>query len=262
MKTFLYQALKATRLTTQRRLRLAIRLGVLIIGLIAAFVMSVKIQLLDFSGGAKWLLLVGAAAAVEFVFADVIAERSFPYDTERKLALMEERLGRSAIETISRRLRQAILELRGCDPTLVSATVHVITELGATADQRVREGLLQLTEYVGFEGGRKGRITLITQGIIGRCARTRELETVDFADADDYRESMVRDFGFSPDETERHSKRGRSYLAFPLTHSGKVVGVLYFFSREPQVFPRAVDQRRLEDLAREIVGYLALASLV
>src|SRR5688500_5744780 len=132
MKTLLYQGLKAVRLTTQRRLRLAIRLGALIIGLIAAFVMSVEIQLLDFSAGAKWLVLAGAAAAVEFVFADVIAERSFPYDTERKLELMEERLGRSAIETISRRLRQAILELRGCDPNLVSATVHVITELGAT----------------------------------------------------------------------------------------------------------------------------------
>jgi GAF domain len=262
MKAAFYKALKAIGITTQRRFRLSLRLVALAVGLVAGFWMSVSIQVLDIDSALKWLGWVAAAATVEFVVADVLAEVSFPYDTERKLALLEKRLGRTVIKTIASRLEQAIQDLRGCDASLVSATVHVITDLNATADQRVRYGLLQLTEYVGREGGRKGRITLTTQGIIGRCARTRKLETVDFADADDYRESMVRDFGFSREETERHSTLGRSYLAFPLMHSDRIVGVLYFFTREPQVFPLAVDPRRLKELADEVVRYLALAELI
>lgn len=258
----IYKALRAIGLTTHRRLRMAIRLPALLGGMYAAYGMSVKIQLLEFSAARNWLLILAVAATIEFVFGDYIADRSFPFDTERKLAAMERRLGRSVIETMSQRLRSAIKELRGCDQSVISATVHVVTELSSTADQRVREGLLQLTEYVGREGGRKGRITLINQGIIGRCARTGKMETVDFADAEDYSEGMVRDFGFTRQETERHSKAGRSYLAFPLRHRNVVVGVLYFFSREPQVFPRAADQRRLDDLASEVVNYLKIAELI
>ena len=262
MRAAFYKFLGFFWITTQRRLRLTLRFVALLVGLLAAFAMSVHLESHDFYAAGKWYVLVVIGALAEFVFADAIAERSFPYDTERKLALMEKRLGRKAIETIALRLRQAISELRGCDSSMVSATVHVITELSATPDQRVREGLLQLTEYVGREGGRKGRITLITQGIIGRCARTKMLETVDFADADEYAESMVRDFGFSAHEAEGHSKLGRSYLAFPLKYRSRVVGVLYFFSREPQVFPSAIELQRLEELAREVVSYMSLAEIV
>jgi hypothetical protein len=122
--------------------------------------------------------------------------------------------------------------------------------------------LLQRKNYVGPDGGKKGRITLLNQGIIGRCARTGERETVGFANAVEYERSMVREFGFTKKEAEGHTKTGRSYLAHPLLFEGTLVGVLYLFTTEPQVFPNAADPEQIEGLAGEIVNYLKLAELV
>ena len=73
---------------------------------------------------------------------------------------------------------------------------------------------------------------------------------------------MVREFGFTKEQTESHTSDGRSYLAAPLLNENEVVGVLYFFSTEPQVFPRSADSAKLEDVAREFVNYLDIARLV
>ena len=140
--------------------------------------------------------------------------------------------------------------------------MHILAELVSTADHRSRQGLLQLTNYVGPEGGKKGRITLINQGIIGRCARTGALETVGFADQEEYAASMVREFGFTQKEANSHTRTARSYLTFPLKHDDRTVGVLYFFTPEPQVFPRAARVDSLKAAAREIVNYLVLADLI
>jgi hypothetical protein len=198
------------------------------------------------------------AAVVEFVFADVLADSSFPFDTERKLALMEKRIGENVIEVITRRLLGIISDLGGCDISLLSATVHIVAELTSTADQRVRKGLLQLTDYVGPEGGKKGRVTLMTQGIKGRCARTASIEIVRFADEKEYLSAMVRSFGFTVEEAERHTKTGRSYLAAPLLRGNVVLGVLYLFTSEPQVFPRALNVHRIEMDARAIADLIGL----
>jgi hypothetical protein len=246
---------------THRQFRLVLRALALIAGLVAAFYVSVLVEENEYEIAFRWYLLVVTAAFLEFVVADVLADRSFPFDTERKLSLMERQIGSNAITAIATRLQQVISGFRGCDTLRISGTVHVKVELSSTAEQRLRFGLLQLTDYVGREGGKKGRITLINQGVIGRCARTGEPETVDFADANDYAKAMVREFGFTAEEAERHTKTGRSYLAYPLTVENKVIGVIYFFSTEPQVFPRAVRQDQLKDLAREILNYVRFAGI-
>jgi GAF domain-containing protein len=209
-----------------------------------------------------WRFGVVFAAIVEFVVADVVADQSFPFDTEHKLALMEKRMGVNAMETISARLLQTISEFQGCNTAMISATVHIVAELAPTSDQRIRRGLLQLTDYVGPEGGRKGRLTLITQGIIGRCARTGEIETVGFADEKEYLAEMIRGFGFTVEEAERHTKSARSYLAVPLKHRGAVLGVLFFFTNEPQVFPRALSVDRIKQVADSIVDLVKVVGLV
>ena len=259
---WVYAFLRLAGIRTHRAFRLTLRAIALAGGLYAAFRVSVLLEQSEFDSAWVIYLVVIAAAFLEFVLADVLADRSFPFDTERKLELMERRLGRDVIDTISDRLQQVISEFRGCDTSQISACVHVLAELTATADQRIRIGLLQLTDYVGPYGGSKGRITLITQGVIGRCARTRTMEIVNFADTTDYIESMVREFGFTQAETEGHTKTARSYLAFPLHHRSQIVGVLYFFTTESQVFPRAARVERLEEVAREIVNYVKLLRIL
>jgi hypothetical protein len=233
----------------------------LILGLIATFIVSILVEESEYLIASLVLILVILLALLEFVFADSIAENSFPYETERKLELMEDELGSDAIGIISETLHMSIAEFKGCNTSLVSATVHILTEINSSFGSRARYGLLQLTDYVGSHGGKKGRVTLLTQGVIGRCARTCEMETVDFAHRDEYAASMVREFGFTRDETERHTNSARSYLAYPIKNNEKLIGVIYFFSVEPQVFPRAVNVENLEKLATNFERILRLVKL-
>jgi hypothetical protein len=246
---------------THRSFRLSMRAGALCVGLMAAFCASMNMEKQQFGIAFYVYLIVCIMAYVEFVFADVLADHSFPFDTERKLALMEKSLGADVIKAISERIKETIKGFRGCNKNLISGAVHIVAELTSTADQRVREGLLQLTDYIGPAGGKKGRVTLINQGIIGRCARTCLLESVDFVDADEYHSAMVREFGFTRKEAESHTIAARSYLAYPLMKEKHLIGVVYFFTTEPQVFPRAAEVDRLNDVAREIINYLKIAQL-
>ena len=161
MRDWGYIFLRLVGIRTRRSFRLTIRAIALLVGLSAAFYLSVLLAKKEFEIAWYVFLVVIVAAFVEFVFADVLVDRSFPFDTERKLALMEKRLGAQVIEAITQRIKDLVAEFRDCDTALISATVHVFAELTATADQRIREGLLQLTDYVGPNGGKKGRITLI-----------------------------------------------------------------------------------------------------
>lgn len=256
-----FKTLKLFGIRTHRSFRLTIRAMALFSGLCAGFYVSVQLEQNNFQVGFYFFLIVIVASVLEFILGDMFADRSFPFDTERKLSLMEERLGSNAIDFISSRLRQTINEFVGCDSGSVSATVHVIAELNATNDSRTRYGLLQLTDYVGPEGGRKGRVTLINQGIIGRCARTLKMETADFSDVAEYKNSMVRDFGFTKEEARKHTITARSYLAYPLKSDEALIGVIYFFTEEPQVFPKAAKNAQLDRLATEFVNYLKLVQL-
>lgn len=259
---FLLATLRLIGIRSHRSFRLTIRGTALFVGLLAGYCVGIHMELEEFSKGFWMFLIVLATAMLEFVLADVLADQSFPFDTERKLALMERRLGADAIRTISERLKQTIEEFRGCDTSFISGTVHVLAELNSTNDSRTRYGLLQLTDYVGLGGGRKGRVTLINQGIIGRCARTEQLESVDFADANEYKNAMIRDFGFTKSEIKRHTASARSYLAYPLKDDDTLIGVIFFFTTEPQVFPRAAADVRFDRIAQEFVNYLKLVQLV
>lgn len=254
--------LRALNIRTYQQFRLTLRLIALPIGLICGFIANVYFETNQFWFAGLFYLGIVIATVIEFVLADLLADWSFPFDTERKLQLMERRLGQDTLASIAEKLREVISEFGACDRARISATVHVVAELSSTSDKRVRLGLLQLTDYVGPEGGKKGRLTLITQGIIGRCARTGKVEAIDFADEVEYDHSMVCDFGFTEEETKTHSRTARSYLAVPLKSEGVTVGVIYFFTSEPQVFPGAVDLAELNKAAKDIVRYLRNVSIV
>lgn len=252
----LVKVLNEVGLSTHRRFRLTIRAFALGLGLLATF--KVSSSFVDGKGSIWWYMLLCFSAIIEFIFADVLAERSFPFDTERKLALLEKGNGKNAIKKITSRLKTLIEGLNACDVTQVSATVHVFVELASTSDQRVRMGLMQLTDYVGPAKGPKGRIVMITQGVVGRCARTGNMEVVDFADQIDYTNAMISEFGFTKKEAKSHSQYARSYLAYPLERDEEIVGVIYLFSPEPQIFPHSVERVSLQNAATEFVNYLDL----
>ena len=67
---------------------------------------------------------------------------------------------------------------------------------------------------------------------------------------------MVEQFGFSREEAERHTTAARSYMAVPIRSAGDVVGVMYFFSTEPQIFPHVASETMLDQNAAFIVGLL------
>jgi hypothetical protein len=203
-----------------------------------------------------------SATLLEFVFADLLAEHSYPIATERKLALMEQRLGANVIAAITENLKDMIDSFQACDTTKISGTVHVIVELTQTPELKTRNGLLQLTDYVGLSKGGKGRIVTLDKGIIGRCARTHQLEHVSFADVGEYKARMVSEFGFLKEEAESHETRARSYIAQPILVRSEVVGVLYFFSLEPQVFPIAAREANLPGRAKDLANLLKVISLV
>jgi hypothetical protein len=140
--------------------------------------------------------------------------------------------------------------------------VHLIVELSSVPELKTRYGLLQLTDYVGPHGGRKGRITILEKGVVGRCARTGKTECVSFQDAAEYHRRMVEEFGFTRDETKLHTTLGRSYIAQPLMLGSTVIGVLFFFSSEPQVFPIAARGSDLRARAQDFVDLLKTVSIV
>lgn len=198
----------------------------------------------------------------EFVVADRTAEHRYPVETEAKLDLLERKLGTRAVESISDKLQRIIFGFKACDQTCISGAVHVVIELNSSLEGRTQFGLLQLTEYSGPGRGSKGRITTLDQGIIGRCARTGRIEHVNFADEAEFRNRMVEEFGFSKREADAHTKIARSYLAVPMINGSEQVGVLYFFSTEPQVFPNAARDSDLEAQAKDVLDVLKTASIV
>jgi hypothetical protein len=85
---------------------------------------------------------------------------------------------------------------------------------------------------------------------------------VNFRSLDEYRDRMVREFGFTHQEVARHTTAARSYLAYPIRDKGEIIGIMYFFSTEPQVFPHAVNSQRLSDTAESILGLLRTAEIL
>jgi hypothetical protein len=253
---------------TRRQFRLALRGVAVIVITLCGYALAVMLEMKLFTLSAVPLVILAAATMFEFVLSDRIAERSYPFETEKILDLLERQLGRRAVESITEKLERIIGSFQACDHKRISGTVHVLVNLDPTPEGETRVGLLQLTDYIGPASGSKGRITTLDQGVIGRCARTGKPEYVNFADYAEYQERMVEEFGFSDEEAKRHTKIARSYVTEPLVlsrqldNTEEVVGVLYFFSAEPQVFPHAARQTDLTSQAKDIVQLLKTTAIV
>lgn len=245
----------------RRRFRIFIRGISLIGGVLAAFVASILFEEKLYWWATLPTLIVLFAAIVEFVVGDILTERKFPARTEAILERYGEKL-RDVHDELLSQLRLAIQSLRGCDANKVNGTVHLVVELFSALGDASEDAFVQITSYSGELGGRRWRFSHISKGIIGRCFRTRLAEWVNFATEEEYNERMVREFGYTGEEIKRHTKEARSYWAEPLQSKGEFVGVMFLFSTEPQVFPRAADRGRLEGAGANIVGVLRAAAII
>jgi len=247
---------------TRRQFRLTVRALAVIVAATSAFGVGVFVEFHWFRRATAAFVVGLTATLVELILGDYLAEHTYPFETEKKLEILEHRLGEAAVRAITEKLRRIIASFAACDTRQISGTVHILVELSGSAEDKVRYGLLQLTDYVGPHGGSKGRITTMEKGIVGRCARTAKTEYVNFADVHVYRKRMVEEFGFSRAETERHTTFAKSYIAEPLMLGPNVIGVLYFFSSEAQVFPHAAREADLTSKAQDLVDLLKIVSIV
>jgi hypothetical protein len=249
---------------SRKRYRIYSRL-LIIFGLaVAGYFFAVLMQQSRF----LWALLPGifvlGLSVLEFAIVDVLIDARFPPESQAFLDRLEDRAEQTDINNSIREvLSLQIGRLKGCNQERISAAVHLRVDVLSDFESGAVPGLIQLTDYTSHQlGGRKYRVLSPTKGIVGQCFRVGEAVWVNFRDLREYRERMVRDFGFTKDETEKHTKTGRSYYAYPLADGARQVGVLYLFSIDPQVFPVAVRGTEISDAATSIIQLLKTAEIL
>ena len=253
---------KRLRIRTRRQFRMTFRGLAVFLVAATGYAVAVLLALSAIWWSVIPFLVLLAASIAEFALGDYFADRSYPIETEQKLEWLEQKLGARAIRSIEEKLKRIVASFEACDTSRVSGTVHILTPLPPSPEAPIRQGLLQLTDYVGQFGGRKGRVLPIERGVIGRCARTGKTEVANFASLEEYRRRMVEEFGFSSAQISEYTTIARSYIAEPLVFESNIIGVLYFFSSEPQVFPHSASNSNLAASALDLVDLLKAAAMV
>lgn len=245
----------------RKRFRISIRAAFLLVGVIATYAATILFGKNLYYWAILPTVLILIAAIVEFVFGDVITEQRYPARTETLLNNYETKV-KNVHNQLLRQLNSAIQSLEGCYTNKVNGTLHLIVELFSPSGDSSHNAFVQITSYTGQLGGMPWRFADVSKGIIGRCYRTRKAEYVNFSSQEEYNKRMIREFGYSLDEMKHHTMIARSYWAQPLFSSDLFLGVMYLFSTEPQVFPRAADIRTLEGIASNIVGILEAGTII
>jgi GAF domain-containing protein len=241
--------------------RLRCRGYAFIVAAFAGFFASVLIEEKQYPTAAVFAVFVLLAAVAEFVLADILTEEIYPAKTQTLLGRLQDNL-RLYHDHIRASIGRAIEDLAGCDKAKISGTFHLVVELYRVTGDGTDEALVQVTDYSGRLGGERWRFNSATKGIIGRCLRTGESEWVNFASEDDYTDRMIREFGYTKNEMLTHTRAARSYWAEPVYARNKLIGVMFLFSTEIQVFPYSVQSHHMRAHAREISSYLEGAEIV
>jgi hypothetical protein len=246
--------------------RMIYRATFLILGFIAIYIMTILIE----EGEYYQAIIPGSLALIfallEFVFGEVIVEKSFPTETRRIMNAVD-KMSIETSESLINCLNSIIDDLSGCDKELVQATIHL--KVGVNRSNKF--GLLQIFPYyhIGLSHQefisskeKSGRILEGFKGIIGRCMRTENVEYVNFATVEEYNFRMINEFGFSKDEVVKHNFSARSYFAAPFKASSGLIGIIYLFTKEPQVFPKAVDIQKFVTKSNHIADILKVGKII
>lgn len=251
-------------LPERQRYRTIARLIVLIVAAMAAYAFAVLLQEERYAWALIPAAVLGVLSIAEFVLADIILDSRFPRETAMFLERLQRKFATTSThDEILGVLQDCVDSFAGCDKERISSTLHLTIETVEPGTSSTAMGLVQISDYTRAGlGGRRWRVLKATQGIVGRCVRIESMVHVNFRTNAEYRERMVSEFGFTRAEAERHTSSARSYLAFPVRSAGNLIGVLYFFSTEPQVFPQAADAAVVARHAELIAGFLRAAEIL
>ena len=249
-------------ISLRQKYRTGARLLIILLATLALYFFSVLIQEKKYRQSFVWAALLGLLSIAEFVVADLVLDKRFPPHSARFLERLQRKLGSTSIhQEIMNSLESCVAGFKGCDRSKISSTVHFRVDINY--DEGTLPALIQLSDYTRSGlGGRRWRVIQATKGLVGRCLRQEQLVWVNFRSEEEYRVRMVEEFGFTKDEVDDHTTTARSYLAVPLLNARETVGVLYFFSTEPQVFPHAASEHDLRSKAEVITGFLRAAEIL
>jgi len=253
--------MRISDLPRRKTFRLGFRAVFIAVGILSAFASAILVQEKEYQLASLPISLVLLASLAEFVLADILTESLYPARTTAILEKLEANL-LTYHDRIRKSIDGAIHSLRACDTTRVSGTLHLKVELYSSSGDEWELALVQVTEYSGRLGGKRWRFTSASKGLIGRCLRTGKPEGVNFATEIEYEDRMVRDFGYSPVEIAEHTKEARSYWAQPVYSNRQIIGVIFFFSTELQIFPLAANLDVVQSKADEISAYLEGAGII
>lgn len=250
------------RILTRRKYRAGARALIITLAAAALYWLSVLVQEREYAWAMVPAVVLAGLSLAEFVVADLVLDARFPRESQQFLEKLQQKLA-TINSDILRTLNSCVGSFEGCDQSSISSTVHLRIDVVSADRDGLAPALIQLSDYTRPTlGGRRWRVTDPAKGLIGRCLRLGEAVWVNFRSEGDYRRRMVEEFGFSPEEVDKHTTAARSYEAFPIRDRGEMVGVMYFFSTEPQVFPVAASSDRLRDAAESISALLRAAEIL
>jgi hypothetical protein len=160
--------------------------------------------------------------------------------------------------------------LQGCLHTLETVLLGAELEparrvaAGLRLTVHVPDGKGQLVQAVAYVGDQRGgpgegRVMPETVGIVGQAFREAQLNPLRLevladkrtgGDYDAFVAQMVTDYGFTLEGAKKLNPATMSWLAIAIPHDGKVEGILYCDSKEPEFF---TDPRK-EDILHATVG--------
>ena len=235
-------------LPDRQRYRTIARLAFLLLAAISAYVFAVLLQEEEYLWALVPGALIGLLSVFEFVLADIFLDSRFPRETAIFLERLQRKLSTTSThDEILRVLGDCVDSLAGCDKERVTSTLHLTIETSrsgnisdddwASADFRLHQVRPRRQAVASHEGDTRDRWTMRAPRGDGSCQLSYG-GGISPADG--------QEFGFTRAEADRRTSDARSYLAVPVLSAGSLVGVMYFFSTEPQVFPVAADRAALD----------------
>jgi len=250
-------------ISPRKKFRAKLRIAFIVLAAVSTYFISYLFEEQEYCWAIIPFSLILLISIAEFVVADIITDRKYPRKTEMILDRLEAKI--ADCENHMRHIIDGIInQLNTNKKDDISGTFHLKVDLYYdTFLDDTETALVQLIKYSGSLGGRKWRFTPATKGIIGKCLRTQQEEQVNFQDEKEFEKGMVRDFGFTDTELKKVTRSGRSYYAHPVIYKTQIVGVLYLFSTEPNIFPNSIpDIGLITSSSNSIASYLKGANII
>jgi hypothetical protein len=251
-------------LSERQKFRAQIRGVILAFAAVSTYAFAVLVQQKLYVWSLIPAVILGLLSILEFVVADFLVDSRFPLETTLFLERLRRKLSTTSTNNdIVRALNDCVASFTACDKGRITSAVHLLVDLIDPGTYLTTPGLVQISDYSRSGlGGPRWRTLKATQGLVGRCVRADQMVYVNFPTPEEYTRRMVEEFGFTQAEAASHTKDARSYLAVPIRNGDNLIGVMYFFSTEAQVFPRAVDETDVKRYAEHVAALLRASEII